>query len=374
MTLEISTREQDGRLGAFSPIRPILDKASREESLSKDEIFRLLCVKRPEEIEELFGVARELRRRYYGNRVFLYGFVYFSTWCRNRCTFCSYRAGNRFCRRYRKTEEQIFKISLQLVQSGVHLLDFTMGEDPFYYEAKDGFFPLIDLVKRIKDETGTPVMISWGVLSPEILEKLADAGSDWYACYQETHSRELFSKLRPLQDYDRRLCSKAEASRLGLLIEEGVLSGAGETLREMADSLDFMRRNRFSQVRVMNFVPQEGTPMARSALPDPLSELVTIAIMRLLIPRSLIPASLDVYGLNGLQEKLDAGANVVTSLIAPESGLNGVVSTLDISTGNRTVQAVVPVLRNSGWSVGKPEDYILWIKGEKERLNAGGSV
>jgi methylornithine synthase len=44
--------------------------------------------------ETLFAAARELRSRHFGDAVFLYGFVYFSTWCRNRCVFCFYRAGN----------------------------------------------------------------------------------------------------------------------------------------------------------------------------------------------------------------------------------------------------------------------------------------
>jgi methylornithine synthase len=369
MTLAGSTGAQSGRIGGGSLLQRILDKASREEALSRDEIIHLLGVRRPLEMGRVFAVARELRRRYFGDKIFLYGFIYFSTWCRNHCSFCSYRNGNRFCRRYRKTDREIFEASLGLANSRVHLLDLTMGEDPYYYDQEKGLYPLLSLVRRIKDETGLPIMISWGVVPPEILLRLPEAGADWYACYQETHSRQLFQKLRCFQDYDRRLQSKDEARRLGLLIEEGMLSGAGESLRDIADSLDFMRQSDFSQVRVMNFVPQEGTPMAQLPVPDGTRESQAIAVLRILMPRRLIPASLDVYGLKGLPEKLQAGANVVTSLISPESGLNGVASAQDISTGQRTVQAVAPVLRSLDLRTASQEDYFAWMKNEK--MNSG---
>ena len=70
-----------------------------------------------------------------------------------------------------------------------------------------------------------------------------------------------------------------------------------------------------SQVRAMTFRPQCGTPMANWREPDPLDELRTIATFRICFPDRLIPASLDVDGLQGLRARLDAGANVVTSVI-----------------------------------------------------------
>ncbi len=351
-------------------LKRILDKACREEILSLGEIAFLLNLRDPEEIGALMAAAREVRRRYFGDKVFLYGFVYFSTWCRNLCTFCLYQMGNAWAPRYRKSAAEISEFSCRLADSGVHLLDFTMGEDPFYHERDEGFASLLRLIQKIKNETGLAIMVSWGVLPPAILEKLPAAGADWYACYQETHSRELFLKLRPGQDYDDRLRSKEEARRAGLLVEEGVLSGAGESRLEFASSLDFMRRNSFQQVRVMNFIPQKGTPMARWQAPDHTPEAQAIAVLRLTMPRRLIPASLDVYGLEGLPEKLHAGANVVTSLILPSSGIRGVASGLDIAGGRRTVEALQPVLREAGLRVAGRQDLSLWMYDAKRPAGA----
>ena len=74
-----------------------------------------------------------------------------------------------------------------------------------------------------------------------------------------------------------------------------------------------------------------------------LGELVTIATMRLAMPERLIPASLDVDGIAGLEPRIAAGANVVTSIVPPDLGLAGVSqSELDIDEGLRTAAEVAP--------------------------------
>ncbi len=178
------------------PVTKILDKAIREDPLSREEVLSLLTLKDKGEQERLFEIARRLRDRYFGDKTFLYGFVYFSTWCRNDCTFCYYRASNRLCERYRKTEDQVIDAAIDLAESGVHLLDLTMGEDPFYYGREQGFQPLLSLVKKIKDKTGLPIMISWGVTPDAVLEELPQVEADWFACYQETHNLNRFRRLR----------------------------------------------------------------------------------------------------------------------------------------------------------------------------------
>ena len=155
----------------------ILDKALCEESLSREEVLYLLNLDQAEEAGKLFAAARELRSRYFGDKVFLYGFLYFSTWCRNNCAFCSYRTSNRLCQRYRKADSQVIETALEMVDSGVHLLDLTMGEDPFYYGREGGFDSLLDLIKEIKRQTSLPIMISMGAVPDRVLGKLFETGN-----------------------------------------------------------------------------------------------------------------------------------------------------------------------------------------------------
>lgn len=74
------------------------------------------------------------------------------------------------------------------------------------------------------------------------LVRLREAGADWYACYQETHNRDLFTRLRLEQDYDRRKRTRLEAAGCGLLAEDGLLTGVGESAEDLADSILDMAR------------------------------------------------------------------------------------------------------------------------------------
>ena len=108
--------------------------------------------------------------------------------------------------------------------------------------------------------------------------------------------------------------------------------------------------------------------------PPPEQENRIIAILRLLLPHRLIPASLDVYGIDGLKGKLRAGANVVTSLILPSSELRGVAqSTLGICEGLRSTKAVLPILTELGLRKASLEEYTSWVRHEKERLMTNSS-
>ena len=345
-------------------LKKILEKAQQREHLSESDMKWILGLSEPDEIQEVFKAARKLRKKYFGNRVFLYGFLYFSTYCRNSCEFCLYRKNNSAAIRYRKSPDQIIESSQHLSESGIHLIDLTMGEDPQIFQAGDqGFELLLDTIRSVKQNTNLPIMISAGVLGEAVLDKLSEAGAIWYACYQETHNRALYQKLRTKQDYDIRINSKLRAKERGLLIEEGLLVGVGETMADIADSLFVMRKLRADQVRAMSFVPQKGTPMEYFPPPNPSKELLIIALMRLVFPECLIPASLDVGGHAELHQKLEAGANVVTSLIPPGQGLAGVAQCdLGIEDGKRTVAAIQSILRESGLEPASRKEYHSWLK------------
>ncbi len=170
-------------------IEGIVERALGGGAPAAGEIETLLSIDDPAVAARLFAAASELRRRRFGDAVFLYGFVYFSTYCRNDCTFCLYRRGNPEGPRYRKSLDEVVAISAGLAASGVHLIDLTMGEDPLFYGSGE-CDALIALVSAVKAATGLPVMVSPGVVSADVLAALRDTGAEWYACYQETHARD----------------------------------------------------------------------------------------------------------------------------------------------------------------------------------------
>jgi methylornithine synthase len=359
---KVSLHRSKTRLGS------ILEKAEAGTPLSEAEIVRLLSIVQEGERDALFAAARRVRTKHTGNRVFLYGFVYLSTYCRNDCHFCFYRKSNPQSLRYRKTHAEVVGAAQILAESGVHLIDLTMGEDPVYFD-KNSFEGLADLVGLVTEATDLPVMISPGLVDEGALALLKGSGASWYACYQETHDRALFQRIRPGQDFEARLEAKRMAKRVGLLTEEGMLSGLGECHADVARNLVAMGQLDTDQVRVMSFVPQTGTPLWNTPPGDPAEEVKIIAIMRLLFPDRLIPASLDIGGLEGLKERLDAGANVITSLVPPGEGLAGVAqSSLDIDDARRTVSSVEPVLQSCGLVSATREEYRRWVDDRMERV------
>lgn len=329
-------------------VRALCSRALEGETLDVDALETLLAVDDARLAGEVFAAAREARARHFGDGVFLYGFVYFSTYCRNECAFCYYRADNPVSPRYRKSLDEVVEICAGLAASGVDLLDLTMGEDPLLH-GEPGYGALLDLVRAVRSATGLPVMVSPGVLPATALRDLRAAGADWYALYQETHTPELYARLRLGQEFAARVAARQAARAAGLLVEDGMLTGLGDAPVDRARSVAAMRDAAWEQVRVMTFVPQEGTPLAHVRPAGDLAELLTIAVLRLALPDRLIPASLDVDGIRGLERRLAAGANVVTSIVPPTTGLAGVSNpVLDIEEGQRTVAGVLPHLEHLG--------------------------
>ena len=110
--------------------------------------------------------------------------------------------------------------------------------------------------------------------------------------------------------------------------------------------------------------------MGLSPSPPSVRENIILSVLRLLLPHQLIPASLDVQGIDGLRGRLRAGANVITSLIPPSSELKGVAqSTLGICEGRRTAKAILPILDELGLRKASLDEYVRWVNQEKRLLS-----
>ena len=349
----------------------ILNKALDGHKLDRDDLVRLLTPANDGQRLAIRAAARQMRFQVTGPLIFTYGFVYLSTYCRNDCRFCSYRQTNGTALRYRKDPDEVLAASQLLAAQGVNLIDLTMGEDPSA-DRDEYIDEICALIAAVKNKTSLPVMISPGVAAEPALRKYQKAGADWYACYQETHNPDLFARLRQGQSFQTRWQSKLSAIRCGLLVEEGALCGVGETAEDLADSILAMQELGAAQVRAMGFVPPAeaeaenetndrwvNSPSAGAAQAR---EIDMIAVLRLALPHCLIPASLDVEGLAGLATRLDAGANLITSLVPAGLSLAGVAqANLDIDNQARSISGVRPVVEEKGLKLAAPEEYRAWL-------------
>lgn len=313
--------------------------------LSDDDLRALLSLESKEELEKLYYVAQKVRNHYFGNRVFLNCFIYFSTYCKNQCAFCYYNCKNEI-NRYRLTGEEIKDMCKALKGAGFHMIDLTMGEDPYYYDDPDRF---VDLVRIVKEELGLPMMISPGVMDRDTLLKAREKGANFLALYQETYDRKLYEKLRVGQSFERRLNTRRFAKQHGYCVEDGILTGIGNNIESTVISIRGMKANNPNMVRVMTFLPQEGTPLEDFRDSSTLSELKIIAVLRLMFPKCLIPASLDLEGIDGMVHRLNAGANIVTSILPPDPRLEGVANyDRGMEERDRDITSVVKRLKIMG--------------------------
>lgn len=346
-------------------IPSFVDKAVSGEA-TVDDVAQILAIEDGKQLGELFAEARAIKERAFGNKIFTYGFVYFSTYCRNDCTFCYYRRSNDGLGRYRKDVEEVVQLAGSLKDAGINLADLTMGEDPRLY--KDDYRLLLETISSVHDDVGISIMASPGCLPREVLHRMRDAGADWHACYQETYNRGLFGNLRLEQGFDDRRNQKIWAHEAGLLCEDGMMVGLGESIRDRAETIMEMGRLGCDQIRAMTFVPQEGTPMEVSGTCGTVEELKAIAVMRILYPDRLIPASLDVEGISGLCTRINAGANVITSIVPPDRNLAGVAQhELDIENGNRSVEHVLGMLDGLGCRSASSAEYTSYMDGRPVR-------
>jgi len=330
---------------ALEELDKLGEKVIEGYQLSDNVLRALLSLESKEELEKLYLAARKVRDNYFGNRVFLNCFIYFSTHCKNQCSFCYYNCNNEI-RRYRLTKEEVKETCRSLKGAGFHMIDLTMGEDPYYYEDPDRF---VELVQIVKEELELPIMISPGVLDNLTLLKAREKGANFYALYQETYDTKLYRKLRVEQPFDGRVKARSFAKEQGYCIEDGILTGVGNDIESTILSLKGMKTNNPDMVRVMTFLPQEGTPLSDFEDKSNLSELKIISILRLMFPECLIPASLDLEGIDGMVSRLNAGANIVTSILPPDSRLEGVANyDRGLEERDRDIKSVIKRLESIG--------------------------
>jgi methylornithine synthase len=322
--------------------------------LSDDDLRTLLSLESEEDLEKLYYAARKVRDHYFGNRVFLNCFIYFSTHCKNQCAFCYYNCKNEI-NRYRLTKEEIKEICTVLKGAGFHMIDLTMGEDPYYHEEPDRF---VELVQMVKEELKLPIMISPGVMDNVTLLKAREKGADFFALYQETYDTELYQRLRVGQSFEGRVSARRFAKENGYCIEDGILTGVGNDIESTILSLRGMKMNNPDMVRVMTFLPQEGTPLSDFREKSNLSELKIISILRLMFPKCLIPASLDLEGIDGMVHRLNAGANIVTSILPPDSRLEGVANyDRELEERDRDILSVIKRLETMGMEPARQDEF-----------------
>lgn len=88
-------------------MKALIDKLEKDRKLSRDELIALITNHNPELDQYLFDRAVAVRRKIYGNDVFIRGLIELTNYCKNDCFYCGIRRSNQQAERYRLSKEQV---------------------------------------------------------------------------------------------------------------------------------------------------------------------------------------------------------------------------------------------------------------------------
>ena len=179
-------------------IGEILEKARKRKGLSHRDASVLLSCTIPERNEEIYALAEQIKKDFYGNRIVLFAPLYLSNYCVNGCVYCPYHAKNKHICRKKLTQEEIRKEVIALQDMGHKRLALETGEDPVNNPI-EYVLESIKTIYSIKHKNGAirRVNVNIAATTVENYRKLKAAGIGTYILFQETYHKKSYEQLHP---------------------------------------------------------------------------------------------------------------------------------------------------------------------------------
>jgi biotin synthase len=293
----------------------LTEKLIAQGDLSDDELLAFIAQEQPE--APLFAAADAVRRRYYGDSVYLRGLIEFTNYCKNDCYYCGIRRSNACAERYRLTGEQIMLCCAEGYQLGYRTFVLQGGEDPYFTDER-----ICGIVSAIAAAyPDCRITLSIGEKSRESYQKYFDAGARRYLLRHETadaaHYRRLHPESMSLENRKRCLFDLRE---IGYQVGSGFMIGSPyQTPECLLADIRFLQELQPAMIGVGPYITHRETPFAEMPSGDLHLGLKLLALLRLMFPKALIPAT-TAFGTvhpQGRELALKAGCNVIMPNISP---------------------------------------------------------
>lgn len=187
-------------------INSLIEKAKLRKGLSHREASVLLACDIEEKNQEIYRLAEQIKKDFYGNRIVMFAPLYLSNYCVNGCTYCPYHMKNKHIARKQLTQDEIRKEVIALQDMGHKRLALEAGEDPVH-NTMDYYLECIKTIYSIKHKNGAirRVNINIAATTVDNYRLLKEAGIGTYILFQETYHKESYQELHPTgpkHDYD----------------------------------------------------------------------------------------------------------------------------------------------------------------------------
>lgn len=179
-------------------ISSIIEKARQFKGLSHREAIVLLECDQDDLNEEIYSLAKEIKEKFYGNRIVMFAPLYLSNYCVNNCTYCPFHHKNKTIPRKKLTQDEIRREVIALQDMGHKRLALETGEDPVNNPI-EYVLESINTIYNIKHKNGAirRVNVNIAATTVENYAKLKEAGIGTYILFQETYHKKTYEKLHP---------------------------------------------------------------------------------------------------------------------------------------------------------------------------------
>jgi biotin synthase len=287
---------------------------------SRDDLIALLSLSDPNDIQQLYRRAYEIKLKNVGNRVYYRGIIELSNICSKNCYYCGIRRDITDIARYQMTKDEILKAAAWAYQNAYGSIVMQSGErqDVAYSDFITEI--LLEIAKLSNGELG--ITLSLGEQTRETYKRWFEAGAKRYLLRIETSSPELYKKYHPADhNFEERLNCLKTMKEVGYQTGTGVMIGLpGQTTVDLADDLLFFKKMDVDMIGMGPYIPHSDTPMFDwiedfDSIKDQQLELglKMIAAARILLKDINIASTTALQALHplGREQGLQAGANIV---------------------------------------------------------------
>lgn len=179
-------------------IDSIIEKAKKRKGLNHREASVLLACTNEEKNQEIYKLAEQIKKDFYGNRIVMFAPLYLSNYCVNGCTYCPYHLKNKHITRKQLSQEEIRREVIALQDMGHKRLALEAGEDPVR-NTMEYYLESIKTIYSIKHKNGAirRVNINIAATTVDNYRLLKEAGIGTYILFQETYHKESYLQLHP---------------------------------------------------------------------------------------------------------------------------------------------------------------------------------
>ena len=311
-------KDTENQAGRMERMKPVYERFIENPDFTKPDFVELIkCAEDPEAVRRLKEEAVRIREIYYGKKVFTRGLIEYTNYCKNDCYYCGIRKSNTNAKRYRLTEDEIMACCENGYELGFRTFVLQGGEDAYYTDDR-----MVEIIKKIKEAyPECALTLSIGEKSYESYKKFREAGADRYLLRHETANEEHYRKLHPekMSLAVRKNCLY-DLKKLGYQVGAGMMVGSPyQTTEDLAEDLVFLKELQPEMVGIGPFIPHHDTQFAKEPAGSVEMTLFLLAVIRILLPKVLLPATTALGTMDplGREKGLQAGANVVMPNLSP---------------------------------------------------------